>query len=89
MGHDRVAVVVVVQNIECFGVFAFLQQLHAAGIGRVQLRGVNRILYHPLAAQIVTEIHGSQLRVDHRTDIGILFREPQPDGLLPPVGILF
>ena len=89
MGHDRVAVVVVVQNIECFGVFAFLQQLHAAGIGRVQLRGVNRILYHPLAAQIVTEIHGPQLRVDHRADIGIVFREALPDGLFPPVGILF
>ena len=48
-----------------------------------------RVLDHPLAAQVVAEIHGPQLRVDYRTDIGILFRKLLPDGLLPPVGILF
>ena len=50
---------------------------------------MDRILDHSFAAQAVAEIHGPQLRVDHRTDIGILFRKPLPDGLLPPVGILF
>lgn len=53
MGHDGITVVVVVQNIECFGVFAFLQQLHAAGIGRIQLRGVYRVLDHPFTTQIM------------------------------------
>ena len=89
MRHDGITVVVVVENVQGFGVFAFLQQLHAAGIGRIEFRGVDRVLDHPLAAQVVAEIHGPQLRVDHRTDIGILFRKPLPDGLLPPVGILF
>ena len=89
MRHDRIAVVVVVENVQGFGVFAFLQQLHAAGIGRIQLRGMDRILDHSFAAQAVAKIHGPQLRVDYRTDIGILFRKLLPDGLLPPVGILF
>ena len=89
MGHDRITVVVVIENVQGFGVFAFLQQLHTTGIGGIQLRGVNRILYHPFAPQVVAEIHGPQLRVNHRTDIGILFRKLLPDGLLPPVGILF
>ena len=89
MRHDGITVVVVVENVQGFGVFAFLQQLHTTGIGGIQLRGVNRILYHPFAPQVVAEIHGPQLRIDHRTDIGIVFREPLPDGLLPPVGILF
>ena len=66
-----------------------MQQLHTTGIGGIQLRGVNRILYHPFAPQVVAEIHGPQLWIDHRTDIGILFRKLLPDGLLPPVGILF
>ena len=48
-----------------------------------------RVLDHPFAPQVVAEIHGPQLRVNHRTDIGILFRKLLPDGLLPPVGILF
>lgn len=50
---------------------------------------MDRILYHSFSAQVVAEIHGPQLRVDHRMDVIIVLREPLPDGLFPPVGILF
>ena len=85
--HHRIAVVVVVENIERPGILTPLQQLHTPGIGRVELRGVNRILDHPLAAKIIAEVHGAELRVDHLLQIGVLSGEAFAQQPLAPVRI--
>ena len=88
MRHNRIAVVVVIENIQRPGVFPSLQQLHTPCVGRIELRGVDRILDHALAAQVVAEIHGPQMRIEFRADTGIRCRIALPDHPLPKVGIL-
>ena len=87
MRHHRIAVIVVVENIERPGILTPLQQLHTPGIGRIELRGVDRILDHPLAAEVVAEVHGAELRVDHLLQIGIFPGETLAQQPFPPVRI--
>ena len=47
----------------------------------------NRILDHPLAAEVVAEVHGAELRVDHLLQVGVLPGETLAQQTLAPVRI--
>ena len=50
---------------------------------------MDRILDHPLAAEIIAEVHGAELRVDHLLQVGVLPGEAFAQQPLAPVRISF
>ena len=64
-----------------------MQQVHTPHISRIDLAGVDGVLYHSLPAQVVTQCHGPQPRIDAFFKIAIIRRVSFADQPLPSVGV--
>ena len=83
----RIAIPVVMKDVERLCVFAFFEQLPAPQVGRIQFGRVDRVFDHTHAAQMAAEFYGPQRGIVLRTNTGIFGRIAAANLLLAPVGI--
>ena len=72
--NNGVPVVVFMQDVKGFRIPALLQQIDTPHISRIDLAGVNGVLYHSLPAQVVSHGNSPKPRVNGFFKVAIIRR---------------